>query len=223
MQIPKMFFAMVQTAKHELMPMDIDVPDIDDDSALLHLEACGIKKLGVSFGTLCVVCLAACTTIQLDERPSQSIDLSGEWILDSVASQNPDLVAEGVKQEWIDRRPRNRRDMRRMFEGSSLAFISHDFHVLNAEKLYIEQGTDSLGIQYYPGVYRDVSWGERDRGLWAVEAGWQALEMVIVSDAPEMRVIERFDLVAPQTLRVIVTISADGEEREITRVFDRQE
>ena len=41
-QIPRQSFAMVQTAKRELTPMDIDIPDIDDDSALLRLEACGI-------------------------------------------------------------------------------------------------------------------------------------------------------------------------------------
>jgi len=42
MQLPKTSFAMVQTAKRELTPMDISIPDIDDDSAILKLEACGI-------------------------------------------------------------------------------------------------------------------------------------------------------------------------------------
>jgi len=42
MQLPKTSFAMVQTAKRELTPMDIDIPDIDEDSAILKLEACGI-------------------------------------------------------------------------------------------------------------------------------------------------------------------------------------
>lgn len=42
MQLPKTSFAMVQTAKRELTPMDIAIPDIDDDSAILKLEACGI-------------------------------------------------------------------------------------------------------------------------------------------------------------------------------------
>ncbi len=42
MQLPKTSFAMVQTAKRELTPMDIDIPDIDDESAILKLEACGI-------------------------------------------------------------------------------------------------------------------------------------------------------------------------------------
>ena len=42
MQLPKTAFAMVQTAKRELTPMDLAIPEIDDDSAILKLEACGI-------------------------------------------------------------------------------------------------------------------------------------------------------------------------------------
>ena len=40
--LPKMAFAMVQTGIGELTPKDVPIPDIDDDSALLRLEACGI-------------------------------------------------------------------------------------------------------------------------------------------------------------------------------------
>ena len=40
--LPKTAFAMVQTAKRELTPMDLAIPDISDDAAILRLEACGI-------------------------------------------------------------------------------------------------------------------------------------------------------------------------------------
>ncbi len=40
--LPGKAFAMVQTAKRELTPMDIAIPEIDDDAAILQLEACGI-------------------------------------------------------------------------------------------------------------------------------------------------------------------------------------
>ncbi|MEM9622061.1 MAG: zinc-binding dehydrogenase [Pseudomonadota bacterium] len=40
--LPATSFAMVQTAKRELTPMDIAIPDISDDAAILKLEACGI-------------------------------------------------------------------------------------------------------------------------------------------------------------------------------------
>ncbi len=42
MSLPKTSFAMVQTAKRELTPMDIDIPDISEDAAILRLEVCGI-------------------------------------------------------------------------------------------------------------------------------------------------------------------------------------
>lgn len=42
MNLPKSSFAMVQTGVRKLEPKDIPIPDIDADSALLELEACGI-------------------------------------------------------------------------------------------------------------------------------------------------------------------------------------
>ena len=41
-QLPNTSFAMVLTAKRQLTPMDLNIPEIDDDSAILQLEACGI-------------------------------------------------------------------------------------------------------------------------------------------------------------------------------------
>jgi threonine dehydrogenase-like Zn-dependent dehydrogenase len=40
--LPKQSFAMVQTGRRALEARDIAIPDIDDDSAILELEACGI-------------------------------------------------------------------------------------------------------------------------------------------------------------------------------------
>ncbi len=42
MTLPKTCFAMVQTARRKLEPMDLPLPDIDADSGLLRIEACGI-------------------------------------------------------------------------------------------------------------------------------------------------------------------------------------
>ena len=39
---PKTSFAMVQTGVRELTGQDIPIPQIDDDSAILQIEACGI-------------------------------------------------------------------------------------------------------------------------------------------------------------------------------------
>lgn len=42
MTLPKTSFAMVQTAVRTLEPMDLPLPEIDDDSGLVRIEACGI-------------------------------------------------------------------------------------------------------------------------------------------------------------------------------------
>jgi threonine dehydrogenase-like Zn-dependent dehydrogenase len=40
--VPRTSFAMVMTGRRTLAPMDLPIPDIDADSALLEVEACGI-------------------------------------------------------------------------------------------------------------------------------------------------------------------------------------
>ncbi len=42
MPLPAKSFAMVQTERRTLEPMDLPLPEIDDDSGLLRIEACGI-------------------------------------------------------------------------------------------------------------------------------------------------------------------------------------
>ena len=42
MSLPNKSFAMVLTANQTLEPRDIDIPDIDDESAILRIETCGI-------------------------------------------------------------------------------------------------------------------------------------------------------------------------------------
>ncbi len=42
MSLPKTSLAMVQTAPRKLEPRDLPLPEIDDDSGLLRIEACGI-------------------------------------------------------------------------------------------------------------------------------------------------------------------------------------
>ena len=42
MAIPKTSFAMVQTGIRQLEPRDLPIPEIDDDSGLVQIEACGI-------------------------------------------------------------------------------------------------------------------------------------------------------------------------------------
>ena len=79
----------------------------------------------------------------------------------------------------------------------------------------------SAGLDYSPGVYRDITFGQRRRGLWNVYAGWEKEELVIVSKADGLNVVERFAMLNPDRIRVVVDVRVEKEERRVVKVFDR--
>jgi len=94
---------------------------------------------------------------------------------------------------------------------------------LRATRLDIEQNPDSMGVRYYPGIYRDVTWGKRQRGLWEVDAGWYEGNLVVQSKADGLLVRETFLTWPANTLSVRVFIQADNLEpitynRQYTRL-----
>ncbi len=102
-------------------------------------------------------------------------------------------------------------------------FITHDFPVLLAKRMVIEQNADSMGIEYDPGGYRDVSWGKRTRELWEVYSGWEEGNLVIVSHGRNAETKETMSLEENGRLLVVtVDVDADGEEVSVTRVFRRR-
>ena len=164
--------------------------------------------------------LLACSGIDLEEVNPQGVDLTGTWILDEGASDSTDGLRSKQRRRSDNQVVERRREIVRA-AGSGLAFVTHDFQVLTADRITIEQNHDSVGIAHKPGVYRDVSWGERQRGLWEVYAGWENSDLVIISKAPDLSVFERYKA-ARQKLVVEVTIEADGDNRTINRVFTRR-
>ncbi len=169
-----------------------------------------------------VLLLNGCGGIELNEQNPANIRLTGDWVLDASASDSTPDLKNGLKP----RRTRSRdqtairqREIRGAL-GSGFAFIVHDFQILSAKRIEIELNHDSMGIQYEPGVYRDVSWGQRDRSLWSVYAGWEEDELVIISPANDMRVVERHARRGNE-LHVSISIKADKEERTLNRVFTR--
>jgi hypothetical protein len=168
-----------------------------------------------------VVLTSACGGLKLEPTPSQPTNLTGTWQLDIAASDS----AEGLKgKPPRGMRPNRsvREELKRIGRGSGLAFIAHDFQVLKAKRLKIEQGSDSMGVQHWPGVYRDVTWGQRERGLWKVYAGWELNDLLIQSSSKDMRVLERYRQENKDQLRVQISINADGETIELQRVFRRE-
>lgn len=157
------------------------------------------------FLALTIAFLAACASIDLDRRPPESYDLTGNWRLVEDASGSP---------------PSHRRLRAR---GGMLTFIVQDFPVLLAEEMRIEQSANSMGIRYDQRVYRDVSWGERRRGLWDVRAGWHEGDLYIISDAADADAREVFRLSdGGQRLAVEVRVESGGQDVHLTRVFRRE-
>jgi hypothetical protein len=148
--------------------------------------------------------LVGCGSVPLETTPPPGFNLSGSWRL---------------VPELSDPAPRTRALRSR---GIGLAFASQDFPVLTAERLLIEQNRDSMGVQYDGSDYRDVSWGERQRGLWQVNAGWQEGVLMILSEAPDGEAMERIWLEeGGSRLIVEVTVTSAGETLTRTRTFER--
>ena len=169
----------------------------------------------LAFG-LALLAVPACNA--LDTDAPRGFDLTGAWVLVRDASDaSPDIDAI---------RRREDRDVlrgRQLDAAASAAFAVQDFPVLSATGLEIEQHEESMGIRYDGGVYRDISWGERERGLWRVHAGWSEGDLVIRSVRRGARGSERFALERNGTiLRVTVSVETGGQDVYSVRVYRRR-
>lgn len=156
-----------------------------------------------------VLLLCACASTTPTSPPPPGFDLSGEWRLVGDESEPPPRQGG-----FGDTR---RSALRALARGG----ISRDFPVVAAKTMRIEQNADSMGIRYDNGEYRDISWGERERGMWTVKAGWEDGSLHIVSKAHDSEAHEKMMLAADgRSLTVDVDISAGGNF-SVTRVFER--
>ena len=166
--------------------------------------------------------LGACSGLQLESSPIRSVPLSGAWVIDTEASDDVNTVMKLHAQRGDDRLS-SRAEIQRIRRGSGLAFVAYDFQVLEAQRMTIELAQDSMGVNHEPGVYRDVSWGKRERGIWKVQAGWDEDVLVVASKTNGIDVIERYRLLSHSRLQVALDIRADGNKRQIQRYFRRQD
>ena len=160
--------------------------------------------------------LPACSA--LDPNVPRGFDLTGDWVLDQEASDAPpDLEAI---------RRREDRDVvrgRQSDAAASAAFAVQDFPVLTATRLEIEQDDESMGIRYDGVVYRDITWGERERDLWRVRAGWDEGDLVVRSVRGGTKGREAFALERDGVvLRVTVSIETGGQDVRSVRVYRRR-
>ena len=165
--------------------------------------------------------LVSCSALDLDERKPEKVDFSGHWelnlplserVIENPRSRNDVFDSDQIKTEGMARA-----DLLDPF-----VFVSHDFHVINAQSLTIELDPISAGLDYQPGTYRDVTFGERRRGLWDIYAGWDGDDLVILSRANKLKVMERISLISPNRLRIIIGIEAEKKNRDFVKVFDRK-
>lgn len=177
-----------------------------------------MRRIALSFVLACIgLALVACQYQHVD--PPSDFDLSGTWVLnelDSDAAPDPDEIR---RREDIDVLRGRQRDAR-----ASSAFVVHDFPVVGAVRMVIEQDEYSMGIEYDSGpAYRDVTWGERTRNYWTVRAGWRNDALVIesrrdvISGTETMRLEE-----GGRQLRVEVFVKTGGRDVRAVRVFDRR-
>ena len=99
--------------------------------------------------------------------------------------------------------------------------MAQDFPLLVAREMRIEQDARSMGIEYTSGSYRDVTWGERRRGVWEVRAGWNEGALHIYSKASDVSASEIWQL-SSDGQRLDIRISVRGNrDQEFHRVFRR--
>ena len=160
--------------------------------------------------------LTACQYQHVD--PPSSFDLSGTWVLNEVESDSPPDTDEIRRREDIDVLRGRQRDAQ-----ASSVFVVHDFPVVGAKQMVIEQDDRSMGIDYAGGGYRDVTWGERVRDYWTIRAGWRDDALVIESRRDPIRGTETMRLEnSGRQLRVEVFVRTGGQDVRAVRVFARQ-
>ena len=80
-----------------------------------------------------------------------------------------------------------------------------------------------MGIRYDGALYRDISWGKRERDLWRVHAGWHEGDLVIRSARGGTKGRETFALERNgKVLRVTVSIDTGGQDVRSVRVYRRR-
>ena len=171
----------------------------------------------VTLVPIALLAAAGCQTT-LEEPPPVSFDLSGVWQLNTDESDDAPDLEEIRRLEDRDVLRGRQRDA----EASSI-FVTEDFPVLDTSRMTIEQDAHSMGIQYANGTYRDVSWGERERGFWVIRAGWHEGALIIDSRRNLTRGRETMRLErGGRRLRVVVAVETGGRDVNAVRVFDRR-
>ncbi|MDD9963367.1 MAG: hypothetical protein OXU70_14885 [Gammaproteobacteria bacterium] len=173
-----------------------------------------------ALGIAWLLTLSGCGSVPLDPEAPTGFDLNGHWVINRALSDPP--PNERRLQAEADRALVDMGRMGQRRRMGMLAFVTADFPVLASKSMIIEQDPRSMGIRYANGAYRDVSWGERRRGLWEVNAGWTEEGLVIASRADDASATETMRLRnGGRQLAITIDIKSAGDALSAVRVFDR--
>lgn len=173
---------------------------------------------------LLIALLGACKSTPLLGAAPAQFDLSGRWVLLADLS---DLPPRGRRLSDTPIPPKVENRQQRVQRGrqdrGGLAFVAHDFPVMAAQRMTIEQNQDSMGIDYDRGRYRDLSWGERERGMWTVVTGWNELgELVSRWRASDAKAQETYQLSGDgQQLTVLLAVKTGTDKLDLRRVYSK--
>lgn len=183
------------------------------------------RPLALLGGSLLILALlGACKSAPLAKAPPNQFDLSGRWVLLADLS---DLPPRGRRLSDTPIPPqvesRQQRVQRGRQDRGGLAFVAHDFPVMAARRMTIEQNQDSMGIDYDRGRYRDVSWGERERGLWTVVTGWNEMgDLVSRWRASDATAQETYQLSTDgRQLTVLLAVKTGTDKLDLRRVYSK--
>jgi len=195
---------------------------------LRKLEPTHLDAGGASAGTrpsrwpafLGLLLVCGCGGLPLLPEAPATFDLNGQWVVREAASDpppNPERLRARADRGLLDLGVPGR-----PAAIGAWAFVVQDFPVLGAKSMVIEQDAHSMGIRYDSGHYRDISWGERRRGVWRVSAGWLEGALVIVSEAADADAKETMRLSADgRHLVVDISLKSAGDSFNAVRTYDR--
>ena len=155
---------------------------------------------------------AGCSSLSTDVP--QAFDLSGDWVI--AAAESEAEVVRPNRAGHSDRAGRHGR-------FGDVGFDPADLPMIDAQAMVIEQDATSMGIAYQSGIYRDVSWGERDLRLADVAAGWDGPDLVIETETVSYDMVERYQLGPDGDLRVEIHLEpARGDQINVVLVYRRR-
>jgi hypothetical protein len=172
-----------------------------------------------SLVALLLLIASACS--HLATTAPNETDLSGTWMLDARRSDSPPPMGHRRSEADDDGgRPSAGGGQSPARYGGPTPLLT----MVTATEMTIDQDAQSMGVAYPNEPYRDIKWGEQKRGLFVIDAGWEAQRLIIVTKSQPMTVREVYSLSdAGDTLTLVIDLSSKRMgDRHLTRVFTRK-